>query len=59
MAFQKDLTAQDKKRVDTCHWTAIIAAMHAQETTQTLYISIFWLPISCTLRLIAGWLQLL
>ena len=30
-----------QKRVDTCRWTAIIAAVHAQETTQTLYISIF------------------
>ena len=41
-----------QKRVDTCRWTAIKAAMHAQETAQTLYISIFWLPISCTLRLL-------
>ena len=30
-----------QKRVDTCRCTAIMAAMHAQETTQTLYISSF------------------
>ena len=40
-----------QKRVDTCRWTAI-KVIHAQETAQTLYISIFWLPISCTLRLL-------